>query len=377
MFVNSVRSTRAEARALPRGDVAFVGCAECGLAWNRLFEPERLVFDPTYNPDQAGSPTFDAHFAAVADRVAAACAGLDRVDLLEVGCGQGDFLQALVDRLGARVRTARGYDPALWGGVPRFHDPRITVARRYFDDSAVATLDAAPNVVVSRHVVQHVADPGALFRALRRAMASREGAEATTPAAAMLFLETLDGAWIFDHRSTYDLFYEHCCIYDPRSIARVLRDASFGVSSVESLFSGQYMLVTAGVGPSTDTFVAPPPVARRSLLDSDRAFISEWRRRLQTARAEGPVLLWGAGAKGASFCAMVDPEALLLDGVVDIHAGKQGRFIPVTGHAIFAPSDPLVAQARLVVVCNGNYVEEIRASLASRGLTPDLRTLED
>jgi C-methyltransferase C-terminal domain len=98
---------------------------------------------------------------------------------------------------------------------------------------------------------------------------------------------------------------------------------------------------------------------------------------LRTAGARGEVLIWGGGAKGASFCAMIDPDAVLLAGVIDINATKQGGFIPGTGHPILAPSDPAVLAAKTVIVSNGNYWQEIAASLAARGHTPELWTLDE
>jgi len=49
---------------------------------------------------------------------------------------------------------------------------------------------------------------------------------------------------------------------------------------------------------------------------------------LEDLRQHGKVALWGAGAKGATFANLLDPECSLLDCVVDINPNKQGRFIP-------------------------------------------------
>lgn len=367
-FLNSVRKSRDEARALPRGDVAFVACARCGLVWNRAFEPEEHVFDASYNPDQIGSPAFDDHVSRIADRVAAACANLAQVDLLEIGCGQGDFLQEMVDRLGSRVRHARGFDPAFWDGQPRFRDPRIHVERRYFDKEAIAALDVSANVVITRHAVQHVAEPRSFFRDVRAVLRG---------SGAKVFVETINVSWIFERRATYDLFYEHCCIYAAPTLAKVLRDAGLAVSAIDPSFAGQYLFVDAGNETTADTYVPTALASLESLMASDRTFIARWTERLRRAGERGPVLLWGAGAKGASFCVMVDPAGDLVAAVVDINATKQGGFIPGTGHPIVAPSDRAVAAAKTVVVSNGNYKSEIAASLASRGLTPILWTLDE
>ena len=89
------------------------------------------------------------------------------------------------------------------------------------------------------------------------------------------------------------------------------------------------------------------------------------------------MLLWGAGAKGAAVCVLVDPQAELVAGLVDINKTKQGRYVPGTGHEIIAPTDPRVLSAKTVVVSNANYRSEIAEALAARGATPELLTLDD
>jgi hypothetical protein len=368
MFVNMVRATREEARSVARGQVTFVACAACGHVWNRAFEPERLVFDPSYNPDQVGSAAFDRHIADVADRIARACAGMQKVDLLEIGCGQGDFLQQMIDRLGDRVSSARGYDPAFWTTKPRFSDARIRIERSYFDDAALASFDGSANVVITRQAVQHVPEPRGFYRNVRRVMNAPD---------AKLFVEAPDVTFIFEHRTTYDLFYEHCSLYSPRSMARALRDAGFAVRTIASAFGGQYLVAEASVDPREDTYAAPAGSAPNSLLEADRAFVDGWKRRLAAARERGPVLLWGAGAKGASFSLIVDPGGEAITAIVDINPTKHGRFVPGTGHVIVSPADAAVKSAKTIVIANAIYKEEIGARLRELGAAAEIWTLDD
>jgi SAM-dependent methyltransferase len=366
IFFNRVYDSRDEARAVTRGDVVFVECAACGHAWNRAFEPDKLVFDASYN-HHMGSPAFDRHTADVADRIERSCANLEPIDLLEIGCGQGDFLRQMVGRFGARLRRGRGYDPAFRRADSHLGDPRIEIERRYFDDVALASFDGTANVVVSRQVVQHVAEPRRFFKSVHRVMSP----------GGKLLIEAPDVAWILEHKATYDLFYEHCSLYSKASMARVLRDAGFAVSAITPVFQDQYMLAIASADGAEDRYAAPAIAPPKSLAEFDRQFVDGWKARLRVARVRGPVFLWGGAAKGVSFCTLVDPEGVAIDSVIDINPRKQGRFVAGSGHAVISPDAPALAGAKTVIVSNANYKAEITMALTARGYSAEVLTLDN
>ena len=90
---------------------------------------------------------------------------------------------------------------------------------------------------------------------------------------------------------------------------------------------------------------------------------SHLRRRLRALRADGPVALWGAGAKGCTLAALVDPDATLVDSLVDINPGKQGHFVAGTGHPILAPAQAAARGVRSAILMNPNYLDECREML--------------
>ena len=85
--------------------------------------------------------------------------------------------------------------------------------------------------------------------------------------------------------------------------------------------------------------------------------------RLRALRADGPVALWGAGAKGCTLAALVDPDATLVDSLVDINPGKQGHFVAGTGHPILAPAQAAARGVRSAILMNPNYLDECREML--------------
>lgn len=50
------------------------------------------------------------------------------------------------------------------------------------------------------------------------------------------------------------------------------------------------------------------------------------------------MLVWGAGAKGATFVSLTDPNRDYISSLVDINPEKQGRYIAKTGHSIISPA---------------------------------------
>jgi hypothetical protein len=81
--------------------------------------------------------------------------------------------------------------------------------------------------------------------------------------------------------------------------------------------------------------------------------------------------------KGVIFSLLVDPDASLIEYCIDVNANKQGCFVPLTGHAISAPT-ALRSSSRpvSVMVMNENYRDEIAATCREIGIHASLVTLD-
>ncbi|HKB15805.1 MAG TPA: SAM-dependent methyltransferase, partial [Planctomycetota bacterium] len=93
--------TQGEALACRRGDVRLAFCGACGLVWNTRFDAVVQDGSKRYEETQGFSPRYQAHSRALADRL------IDRYDLrgrdvLDLGCGKGEFLALLCARGGNR-----------------------------------------------------------------------------------------------------------------------------------------------------------------------------------------------------------------------------------------------------------------------------------
>ncbi|MFT5316661.1 MAG: hypothetical protein ACI9UK_002507, partial [Candidatus Krumholzibacteriia bacterium] len=87
-------SSREEAMAYPTGDITLGFCNDCGFVSNTSFDPKLTEYSGRYEETQGFSPTFQKFHQALADRVIEEFK-LDGRDILEIGCGKGEFLLLL------------------------------------------------------------------------------------------------------------------------------------------------------------------------------------------------------------------------------------------------------------------------------------------
>lgn len=367
MLMHNLFDSRAAARGCAVGDVELARCLDCGFAWNAAFDPAAMVYGPDYDNCQTHSPAFRAHVDACAAAVAAARPDLAAPHVVEVGAGQGTFLARIEAIGGDRVGALTGFDPA-WRGADGTGPGRARLHRQYFSPASAAVLATPPDVVVSRHTIEHVPDPLAFLRAIRLSIGAREGVD--------LFVETPDIEWIVRHGALEDVFYEHCSLFDADSLAIAMEQAGFADVQVETRFGDQYLWAHGRSGAGAAPVRQRPPV-EDATIDTGRA-VAAWRARIAGFRAAGErTVIWGAGAKGMTFAQIVDPAAELVAALIDINPGKQGRFIGASGHQVLPPDALAVLRPDHAIVMNPVYADEIARTIAAMGLEISLLTLHE
>lgn len=358
---NLVISKQDDAINVTRGDLDIAVCADCGFVMNRAFDLSRLAYGKDYDNTQSCSAYFDAYMdGLVADLVEQH--GVRGKTIVEVGCGKGQFLKKLVNYPGAGNRGV-GFDPSYVGPDVDL-DGRVRFERRYYDADCT---DVAADIVICRHVIEHVPQPLELLRSVRAALEKAPDAR--------VFFETPCVEWIVRNKVVWDFFYEHCSLFTPSSLSLAFERTGFIVRQVSHIFGGQYLWLEATTGVVTDpvprngeiTAALCMAYAGEEMLLSDRLL-----DQLRALRQKGGVALWGAGAKGVTFANMIDQDRSIIDCVIDLNPNKQGGFLPGTGHPIVSPNDAPARGVKSAVLMNPNYRNENLKLLAERGLTLDL-----
>ncbi len=362
---NLLAKDRFAAINVTRGDLDVVVCEECGFVFNRMFDPGRLGYGEGYEGEPYHSPSFSAYLDELVHHIIAE-SGVRDCQIVEVGCGQGFFLRKLVEFEGAGNR-GHGFDPG-YQGEPIELDGRLKFERRYYDRDCT---NVPTDVVVARHVIEHIPDPLGLLYSIRETLVDSPNAK--------VFCETPCVEWILRNRVIWDFFYEHCSYFSAPSLTAAFELAGFRVESVRRIFQGQYLWLEATLPRPVSSSVAKRPGRTVTLSAefacAEPALSEAWRRKIREMASQEKIALWGAGAKGVTLANLIDPRQEFIDCIVDLSPQKQGRFIPGTGHPVLSPEDLPGRAVTTAILMNPNYHDENLAILRQAKI--DVRLVEE
>jgi SAM-dependent methyltransferase len=357
---NRLLATREDALAAPVAGIRLALCPSCGLVFNQDFEAERMRYASGYENSLHFSDTFNAYARDLAARLVDAY-GLRGKHVLEVGCGRGDFLR-LVCELGPSRGT--GFDPSaeaveveLGGGG------HLCISSEDHDACWPAE---AVDLVICRHVLEHLDRPVELLDSIRRR------------GAAAVFFEVPNVLHTLREGGIWDILYEHCSYFAPLSLAALFERAGLAPQRIEEVYGGQFLTLEACADSTSiaiDSERAPVELRAltRSFADLYRAELDQWKQSFEANRRSGRSLaVWGAGTKGVTFLNTFPEHADLVSCVVDRNPRKRGCFIPVSAHPIVAPDDLRSEPPDVVVVMNPLYVREVTEELARMGVASEI-----
>ena len=359
-------STHQEAIDYPQGNMRLAGCLTCGFISNLAFDSGMTEYSGRYEETQGFSGTFNTFHIGLADEL------IDRHDLrnrevIEIGCGKGEFLWLLADRGGNRCL---GFDPSFQ--EDRLPDPgqgSVRVERKFFEDHQA---EVQADFICCKMTLEHISQPRPLIAALKRTVERRPGG--------VVFFQVPDTTRILADCAFEDIYYEHCSYFSAGSIVRLFEEVGFSVASVETVYGGQYLTVEAvlrsesGQGAKLDT-LAPHKELVASFQSRAELKVAEWQDRLdRLAQQERRVAVWGSGSKAVAFLSAVSRDDAV-DDVVDINPLRRGHFMPRSGHRIVGPGDLAHTVPDTVIVMNPIYRDEVVAELHGLEISPQVLTL--
>jgi hypothetical protein len=356
--------SRAEALAYPRGDIDLAHCPACGFVFNAIFDADVHEYSARYESTQRFSRMFSA-FATQQARELVDRWGIRGKTVIEIGCGQGEFLTQVCE-LGEN--RGLGFDPAY--RAEPLDSPAADRIQFIADFYGEAYAHHRADAVICKMTLEHIDRTYEFMQTVRRSVTSPD---------TLVFFQVPNGRYVLDDLAFWDVYYEHCSYFTLGSLARLFRQTHFEVLALETIYDNQYITIVAKPAPAATVAALPEENDLDAIAASVAHFrqnaparIAHWRDMLRGLHAAGQrVVLWGGGSKGVTFlnaCGLADA----VEYVVDVNPNKAGMFMAGTGQQIVSPAFLTDYRPDAVVVMNPIYCDEIAQDLAALGLQPAL-----
>jgi SAM-dependent methyltransferase len=349
-------ATEQKALNFPRGDVVLGFCETCGFISNVAFDPSSVDYSPVYEDQQCFSSTFNTFAQNLATHLIEKF-DLHNKNILEIGCGKGDFLALLCD-LGQN--TGVGIDPAyIAGRIQSKTSERLTFIRDFYSEKYA---NYNGDLICCRHTLEHIPNTAEFVNIVRNSIANRSDIA--------VFFEVPDVTRVLRELAFWDIYYEHCSYFSLGSLARLFRSCKFAVNNLSIDFDDQYLLIEAKPAKQKSNKVHKLEESVEEMAKLVRYFsthcsdkLQQWKNRLEKIHAEKKrVVVWGSGSKCVSFLTTLKVQDEI-EYVIDINPHRHGKYIPGAGKRIMPPKFLKKYKPDVTIIMNSAYHNEIQQML--------------
>lgn len=324
-------------------------CASCGHVFHTEFNREHVPYrdgsNMVYNQGDAWSAYQDGLAEEWAERY-----DLNNCTVVEIGCGEGLF----IERLLPRGNRCIGFEPGP--DAEKLEPKGIEAFREYFQGARMFELE--PKAILCRHVLEHLASPIDFLEDL--AMACREAGTSPVVLAETPLIEKA----LRRHRIN-DFQYEHVSYFTINSMRTLFERAGFDVLELTPRFGDE--VVTIAARPKTDP-------AQRSRRDEALAFHQSVQSQVEKIRAtlnawrdgSEAIGIWGGTGRGMALMNIFGVDADLIPFVFDSDLRKAGSFVPGTGQEIRPPSDLAIHPMDRILITSNWRARDIENEIRSQ-----------
>ena len=354
-LVTSASATSARVPLLP----IIVGhCRHCSHV-QLMRRPTSEQLDEIYLGDYT-SVVKKGTFAG-ADRMAVECkkffdfSAVDHLSpgatIMEIGCFDGGFLGLFAGF------NLLGCEPNP-GGREAAEAAGIRVIPEYFSPAHFSPHSI--DLIVMRHLIEHVPDPGALLESCKGLLTGR----------GMLLIETPNIEHTLSNHVIGNFYHQHLHYFSIRSLPCLMHRAGYNVVAHGIKDFRQFMVVQ----PATNQAGDERGIYAGSMEEGLRGYLGHIQNLRRCIRdwfeqQPEPVAIYGASstATGIVYLGEVPPEKVAF--VIDADPRKAGFVIPGTNMQVFPPQRLLDGKVNSVIVASDFYAAEIeefiRANYAS------------
>ena len=363
MFCNVLWDSRSEATAAPLAHIRLAHCRECGLIYNIAFDRKLIQYSPAYENSLHFSRRFQEWAEETAGRLTRQYQLYDK-DIIEIGCGQGDFL-AIMQRLGNN--RVLGFDPSYDPGKTTTGSakPATVILTQVYSE---AHADYPADFICCRHVLEHIDRPTDFLKGIRRTIGCRK--------ACVVYFEVPNALYSLEQMGLWDIIYEHCSYFTCESLANLFLRAGFEPVDLAQRYNAQFLTIEARPArgdtkhlPDRKWGVSNIHHLTDSFQNIYQKEVSSWCRTLSRLdRQNNRVVIWGAGSKGVTFLNALSISYRQIEYIVDVNPRKHGRFVAGTGQRVVGPDFLKGYLPQTIIIMNPIYRREIEEAVRARGL---------
>lgn len=262
--------------------------------------------------------------------------------LIEIGCGDGSFLNHAKCKIGD-----------VWGIEPseRFSELAKNNGHNVINGFVSASLPLTKktfDAFVSRQVFEHLTDPLNVLTGIKSMLNTN----------AIGLIEVPNGYRAIQNHRFYEFFPDHVNYFSVNSLVGLASDAGFNVIGCHESFGGDYLeLWVRNVVDVVDDIVKIE-AHRLNVIDNLKKEI------LRQRQDERVVAIWGCGAKTLTiFAAGLSEISDQISFVIDSDPNKHGLYIPNTAIKIISPEECISIKLDTIIVLALSYRKEIADSI--------------
>ena len=308
----------AEAAQLPKLPLDYVSCLDCGHIYNAAFSYDAVPYVSKPNLMYNRGLIWNGFLQQLRAKVLGFLP--ENATVIEIGHGDGHFLAGLAsERPGGRYI---GFDPHGLKDVPH---PSVELRATLFDPF-VHVPELRPDLIVSRHVLEHLTNPLGLLQGI-----DTSAGWCQKPIRLLLEVPCVDRA--VEHRRLNDFYYEHFSQFTTKSFHRMLVKAHLEVDGLEHAYNGEVVYAFPATSQRLDHLLRFDSAVRFQ-NDAKKSSANVARQIDQLHACGRRVAIWGGVGKCAAFLNTYGLDARRFPLVVDSDSGKAGTYVPGTGQEI-------------------------------------------
>lgn len=309
--------SKSQACSMKRLPLDFVSCLDCGHIYNRSFSYLEVPYVQNANLMFNQSALWKKHLKELTVFLEGY---LDSPCVLEIGCGNGEFLNLMADSVPGKYI---GFDPNANVSSPH---AQVQVYNSFFEPEKHLA-EFQPDLIVIRHVLEHLMNPLAFLQRIEY-FASKAGIEPHI----LIEVPCIDR--VFQSHRIEDFYYEHNSHFTSRSFAVMLGKVSAEILSVQQAYGEE--VIWGLLQLRNDEKVVLAERARHFFKRSQDA-VSRVKAELQALLENEKVVIWGGTGKAAAFMHFFNTDAERFPWVVDSDPEKVGCYVPGLGQEILSP----------------------------------------